>query len=215
MLVTEDHDEPASHRLVAQRKANWSRARPIERHRIEEMLLPRSIDDGRPEDGVTSRMVFVEHAEDVDADDLLGPRSRGDESSKERRAVGFLVTHLAGGDWHPSADVKAAAATEGITERTLQRAQQDLAIKVDRQGFPAVTVWRVPQSRRGFPHTLGATGANGANTHGYADVDADVQSRQPVGDGATVGATENGQATLNLGTASLAEIHAAHERGEL
>ena len=40
VLVTEDPDEPDAHRLVAQRKANLARLAPIERHRIESIILP-------------------------------------------------------------------------------------------------------------------------------------------------------------------------------
>ena len=64
VLVTEDGEGDS--RLVAQRKANYARPCPVERHRVEEVLLPDRFDPDTGERVVTVRMVFVEYAEDVD-----------------------------------------------------------------------------------------------------------------------------------------------------
>jgi putative DNA primase/helicase len=155
VLVTEDPEEPDAHCLVAQRKADFARLAPIERHRIETIILPDAVD---PQTGTaieTSRMVFVEQAPDVDADDLLGPRERSDE--KRTRAARFLAESLADGEWHDSAGLKKLAASLGVSERTLQRAAQEVDVQTDRRDFPSVTWWRLPQSRRVLSHSSGAT----------------------------------------------------------
>jgi AAA domain len=156
VLVTEDNGDEAL-RLVAQRKANWARLGPVERHRIEEIQLEQ-LDPETGDPIVTSRMVFVEEADDVDGADVLSPRVAPDEATKELSAAGFLVRRLAGGDWFESAQVKAAALAGGVSERTLQRAKLDLGVEDKREGFPAVSYWRLPQSRQGSPQDGGGTG---------------------------------------------------------
>jgi AAA domain len=147
-----DEDE----RLIMQRKANYARLRPPERHRIEEVILPETLDAVTGEPIVTSRMVFVEYATDVDASAVLGAQV-SDESSKELAAAGFLVKQLAGGDWHESAPLKHVASADGISERTLQRAKLDLGVEDKREGFPAISYWRLPQSRHPSYQSDGAT----------------------------------------------------------
>jgi hypothetical protein len=100
-------------------------------------------------------MVFVEHASDVDGDDLLGPRERSE--GKTSRAEDFLAFLLADGEWHESGELKKIAAAAGLNERTVQRGAQDLEVEVKRKGFPATTWWRHPQSRQGLSHEFGAT----------------------------------------------------------
>jgi hypothetical protein len=147
-----DEDE----RLIMQRKANYARPRPPERHRIEEVILPDTLDAVTGEPVVTSRMVFVEYAADVDASAVLGSQV-SDPGAKELAGAGFLVRELAGGDWYPSASLKAAADSEGISKRTLQRAKSDLDVEDKREGFPAVSYWRLPQSRHPSYQSDGAT----------------------------------------------------------
>lgn len=151
-----DEDE----RLIMQRKANYARLRSPERHRIEEVVLPKTLDSVTGEPIVTSRMVFVEYATDVDASAVLGSQV-SDESSKELAAAAFLVRELAGGDWQESAPLKAAASADGISERTLQRAKMDLGVEDKREGFPAISYWRLPQSRQPSYQNDGVT-TNGA-----------------------------------------------------
>jgi hypothetical protein len=155
VLVTEDPDEPDSHRLVAQRKANYARLAAIERHCIEPILLPDTLDPATGKPIETSRMVFLEYANDVDSDNLLGPRERKDE--KTTTAMAFLAEALRGGDWHDSARLKVLAGSAGIRERTLQLAAQDLNVEHERKGFPSVTWWRLPQSRKDLTHESCAT----------------------------------------------------------
>jgi hypothetical protein len=141
VLVTEDNGDDIDLRLVTQRKANYARLRPVERHRVEAIVLEHLIDptDGRPVE--TARMVFVEFADDVDGADVLAGGGRRDD--KTAQAVEFLRQALVDGDWHDSVGLKKLAGATGISERTLQRAAQAVNVESDRRGFPASTWWRI------------------------------------------------------------------------
>ena len=97
-------------------------------------------------------MVFVEQAGDVQAADLLLPRSSSESDDKLSRALVFLAQGLTDGEWHDSNGLKTLAGSQGISERTLQRAAGDLKVEHERRGFPASTHWRLrrpePPSRR-------------------------------------------------------------------
>lgn len=140
ILVTEDESDDDL-RLVAQRKNNYARLSPVERHRIEEIVLPDTLDSvtGRPV--VTARTCFVEFADDVDAADVLAPpRTAG----KTERAQAFLTAALSDGDWHESAVLKEQAEEQQISERTLKRAAKELGVKTKRdESFHAKTLWRL------------------------------------------------------------------------
>jgi AAA domain len=156
VLITADPEAPDDLRLISQRKANYSRLRPVERHRIEEVLLPGTVDPETGDPITTSRMVFLELAEDVDGADVLAPRVAGD-ASKEQAAIRFLVCELAGGGWGKSAELKERAAAEGHSERTLKRAKEALNIEHRSEGFPAVTYWRLPSRAKPMPLSDGPT----------------------------------------------------------
>lgn len=156
VLVVPDPEEPEDHRLVAQVKANWSRRSPVQRHVLEEILLP-EIDPETGRQIVTSRMRFLEIAEGIDRDSILGAE-RGERSGERMdEAEGWLRDVLSDGEWHRSQDVKDDAEREGIAERTLQRAFKDLEVDAERRGFPSETWWRLPQSRQPLSTNHGAT----------------------------------------------------------
>lgn len=166
VLVTEDRAEDCAGdddvRLVAQRKANWAKRGQIERWRLEEIVLPERLD---PETGapiVTSRMVFVEHATDVDGEELLAPR----KANKTEGAQQALRSMLADGEWHESDGLKKLLAAQELSGRTVQRAAKDLGVEVDHRGFPQKTWWRLPFA----PSLPSAFGANGniAQPSGFA-----------------------------------------------
>lgn len=138
VLVTEDHDEPDDHRLIAQSKSNWSRRQGVERHRLETVILPDTIDTETGKPIETSRMVFVEIADDVDGADVLAPPER---VGKTGEAESWLEDMLADGEWHDSAGLKSLSTH---SERTLKRAAQELRVESERRGFPASTWWRLP-----------------------------------------------------------------------
>lgn len=205
VLVTEDPDDEEL-RLIAQRKANWSRMRPVERHRLETIILPDTVDleTGKPIE--TSRMVFVEIADDVDGADVLAPAER---AGKTGEAEDWLEAALADGGWHDSAGLKKLAPHP---ERTLQRASRELRVEVDRRGVPPLSWWRLPQSRRPSTTEVGAIRGT-AQPSGF---EASAGPYAPTfGDGATGGAIDGSQAKLDLGTASLADLANAAADGQL
>jgi hypothetical protein len=216
VLVTEDQGDPAM-RLLSQSKASYSRRNSVERHRIEEIVLPGTVDADTGEPIVTSRMVFVEVADDVDEADLLAPRDGGG-SSRELEAAKFLIGELAGGECVESASIKARAEAAGIAERTLKRAMQDLGVEVKRQGFPSVTYWRLaagdPSQANPIPEDL----ARLEEPHNHAESETFSGLVGPVGPS---GPSSNGsgpgrdpvQAEIDLGTARLDEID-RHFSGE-
>jgi hypothetical protein len=120
-------------------------------------VLPDTADVVTGEPIATSKMTFVECADDVDGADLLAPQTPSAGANKELRAVEFLVASLRDGEWHDSAGLKALAGSQGISERTLKRAAQSLDVEHERRGFPSTTWWRLPQSGRGFTQSNGPT----------------------------------------------------------
>ena len=148
VLITEDEGDDM--RLVAQRKANLARLAPVERHVLEEVTL----DLADPETGqsiVSSKMRFVEIADDVNPDEILtGPH----KATRTETAEGLLAAVLADEEWHESGGVKKLMEAAGHSERTVQRASNDLGVEVERRGFPSVTYWRVA-STSGSPRAPG------------------------------------------------------------
>lgn len=144
VLITEDDPSEPDLRLVAQSKANWARHRPVERHRLDSIALPGTVDPDTGAPIETSRMVFVEYATDVERNELLGGRSR---DRKTDEAVRFLEQRLVDGDWHEQAGLVTLARAVGVSERTLKRAAFDeLNVEHERRGYPSTTWWRMPQS---------------------------------------------------------------------
>jgi len=153
VLVTDDGDDDEGLRLIAQRKANLGPLAPVERHRLEEITLPETVD---PETGspiVTSRMTFVEIAEDVRSADVLGAQ----RTTKTDSARSVLEALLADGAWHESAGVRKLMTGAGFSERTTQRAAHELGVEMESRGFPAVTWWRLPLVAPGTRFEVGAT----------------------------------------------------------
>jgi hypothetical protein len=141
VLITEDNGGEEL-RLVAQRKANYARLRPVERYRIEPVVLPHLVDptDGRPVE--TARMTFVEFADEVDSADVLG----GGKPTKTETAETLLAALLADHEWHEAEGVKRMMDAAGFAERTTQRAAKYLQVEHDRRGFPSTTWWRISRA---------------------------------------------------------------------
>jgi putative DNA primase/helicase len=183
VLVTEDGD--GDRRLVAQRKANYARLSPVERHRIEEVLTD-SLDPETRERLRAARMVFVEYADDVDAADVLAPQ----RTTKTESAEAVLEAMLADGERHESAAVKKLMQAAGFKERTVERAAEKLRVQVEREGYPAVTRWRLPDATRlvapSATPKIGATG-DSAQPSGFEGA-SDLSRADSSGEGAN-GAT--------------------------
>jgi len=140
ILVTEDGDDENGLRLIAQRKANLAALAPVERHRLEEIVLPNAVDPETGRSIVTSRMSFVEIADDVRASEILGTQ----RATKTETAETLLGALLADGGWHESDGIRKLMAAAGFPERTTQRAAKDIGVESDRRGFPSATWWRLP-----------------------------------------------------------------------
>jgi hypothetical protein len=170
VVVVPDPEEPENHRLVAQVKANWSRLSQVERHVLEEILL----DTCDPDTGdriVTSRMRFVELAAGVDRDTLLGS-TRRDAGERVSDAADWLEGMLADGEWHDSVGLKKLAGSQGISDRTLQRAaREELRVDHKRHGFPSKTYWRLTVVPAPYVTTVGATEQGYQRPHLKSDSD--------------------------------------------
>lgn len=142
VLVTEDGDADDGLRLIAQRKANLAALAPVERHRLEEVTLPHALDAETGKPVVTSRMRFVEVADDVKAAEVLGPQ----KATKTGTAEQLLEALLAGGDWHEAAGAKKLMAGAGFSESTVKRACRALGVESEPipGHFPAAARWRLP-----------------------------------------------------------------------
>jgi hypothetical protein len=210
VLVTEDPEHGEDSRLVAQRKANWGRMIPVERHKLEGIVLPETRDPESGQPIETSRMTFVEIAEDVDRNDVLAKHAAAD---KTVRAEDVLSVILADGEWHDGAAVKQLTDGVGINDRTLQRAAKELGVEYERRGFPASSWWHLPVAP-GMPARVGAT-AGSVQPSGLRAAEAPVA---PNSDEKTAGATRtllSDTEISEIGTASLGEVRRRHEQGEL
>jgi hypothetical protein len=148
VTVTPDPADPEWQRIVAAHKFNYGAVPPPERWRVE--LKPVDSPDG-PFDVMTLR--FLEVAADVSREDVLASRR---ETELDKAAV-FLEGALADGDWHDSLGLKALAAAQRISERTLKRAAADLDVDYESRGFPRSTYWRLPQSGQDPAPDVGPT----------------------------------------------------------
>ena len=137
ITVTSD-PEDEDHRLIAQHKANYSRLVPVQRHRIEQVVFGEG-----DEQIVTSRMVYVEDAEDVDPYRVLERREER-PPTKHDRAATLLTALLADGRWHDREPLEEIATLQGIGRRTFERAAGTLGVESDRHGVPPRARWRLP-----------------------------------------------------------------------
>jgi hypothetical protein len=149
LTVSEDPADRDMQRLVAHHKSNYGPLAPIERWRIEPVSVESSF--GPIE---TMKMVYVEDADDVDRQDVLG----GAPASKRTEATTLVTAELAFGP-RPSSEVKAAGAECGISPRTINRAAQDLAVVVEEMTTATgrVTYWSLPASRHALFQQSGGT----------------------------------------------------------
>jgi len=145
-----DADEGSLDRVLAHAACNLAREAPSLSCRVE----PRTVED---EVGIieTSRLVIGEACE-MDADALLATRS-DDERTDREIAAEWLADKLAAGEWQRADEIKASAKAEGIAERTLHRARKWLGVEDRREGFPAVSEWRLAVVPRPLAQPPGTT----------------------------------------------------------
>jgi AAA domain len=158
LLVAPD-PEDEGRRILATTKSNLAKER--------ESLAYRLVDDERY--GV-ARIVW-DGASRHTANDLVRPRVDEDEAPALAEAVRVLKEILADGPLS-AGNVKRAAATAGVAERTLQRARHALGVTARRQGFGrgAVYVWTMPA----HPPQDGEQGTHGKHAMDAMPADLEV-----------------------------------------
>jgi AAA domain len=111
----------------------------------------------------TSRVLWLGEVE-ISATGLLAGPEDPDARSERDEAVEFLVQLLKGaGGSMPAKAAKQAARDADIAERTLTRARQRAGISARRTGFPAESLWVLPDrdvqsGQSGQPQDAGPTG---------------------------------------------------------
>jgi len=171
VLVTEDeqNDDEDDLRLVAQVKVNWTKLKTVQRHRIEEVVLPDEIDQETQEPVVTSRMVFIENLPGFDVSEVLDQKKTSTDE-KLMEAVVFLAHALSDGDWHDSAGLVSLAVAQGIKERTLKRAAlEELDVEHERRGFQGTTWWRLSSGAKLVSESVGTTDASQSEVSSHAN----------------------------------------------
>lgn len=175
-----DEEEDGPSRVLAHAKSNLGPLAPSLAYRIEPATVHHA-----DLDISTSRLSFEGECE-IGAGALLSPPPAEDRSEVEIAAE-WLADELADGEWHGSRAVKAGARAAGIRERTLQRAMRQLGVEDRREGFPAVSEWRLPVAPREVGGTTG--GVPGA-TEDFGSVEAKMDGKSPQSrQGAHAGAT--------------------------
>jgi AAA domain len=191
VTVTPDPLDPETQRLIAQQKSNYGRLAPVQRWKIEIVQVPSP--SGPIE---TMKMVYVEDAEDVAREDVLGAAS----TDKQTEAATLILAELAF-ERRLSSDVKAAGMKQGISSRTIQRAAQDLEIIVEEETTESgrVTYWSLREGSR--QPLLDESGAIPLEAHEQAHGQAETEGSRQISD-------------VERGATPLANETAAHERQE-
>jgi hypothetical protein len=183
MLLARDPDDRNVRILATSKPSDLAAEEPPSlRFRITDTPIGPGINVGKIEWLGTS---------DYTARQLLATQQQQDEEIPTGTSVPeckrWLTDYLSGGA-KPGAQSKADAKQAGFSERTVQRAAQEMGIKYDSEGFPRVTWWSLPHSRAnsGNQDQVGAAGAT-----------EDDQRKQPENDGcdATVAPTPECGAT--------------------
>jgi hypothetical protein len=141
LLLARDPDdaEDGPRRVLAHIKCNVGPEAESLLYEVKPTLIPAS--DSEPE-VETARLELIGESAHL-SPHLLNGRS-ADERLDVDVAAEFLQDALADGEWHPSKAIKESARPVGIALRTLQRAREKIGAEHDRQGFPAVSMWRLP-----------------------------------------------------------------------
>jgi len=123
-----------------------------------------------------------------DARALLEDRSESPDRPERDEAAAWLEDYLIENGKARSAEVKTAANKVRISERTLKRAAAELGVIYTPEGFPRVTIWRLPDSqatpvlsspRLSNRGPTGVGGPTGADLHKQeAETRQDSQSGQ-------------------------------------
>ncbi len=143
VLVLGRHPEEEERRVLVHSKSNYGREAASLLLAVEPIFLP--AEDGGP--GIETSRIEERGECGLSMEDILvaSPRERGPRLG---RAEDWLAEILSDGGWHDSAGVKELAAANGLSERTVKRAAQDLGVEHERRGYPSSTCWRLPPGQR-------------------------------------------------------------------
>jgi putative DNA primase/helicase len=161
LTVTRDPMED-SHRLVAHHKSNYGALAAVERWQLDVVEVPTATGPLS-----VARLVFLEVADDVSRDDVLAPHV----PEKRSEAEALIVAELAEGR-RLSSEVKVEGIKAGISDRTMKRAANALAVVVEEEKTDSgrVTFWTLPDWLGGRvtpPRTDGDP--TPITPHGYKD----------------------------------------------
>jgi len=200
-----DADEDSRERVLAHPASNLAPEAPSLAYRHEGRQV--HADDGEIID--TNRLVLVGEC-DTRADELIDARSN-DERTDTDAAGEWLSDELADGQWHESREVKARAKAAGHSERTLHRARIGLAVEDRREGFPAVSEWRLPV----VPTPSGTTGTTGGGTTERTRIPEPKETDPPPSCATTRGRGATGAETTPATSAEEAEADRVRSKFEL
>jgi hypothetical protein len=65
-------------------------------------------------------------------------------SSRRQFVASTIRAELEDGKWHPSKPITDRLTGEGFSESMISNARKDVGVEHDREGMPAITVWRLP-----------------------------------------------------------------------
>ena len=153
MLLGPDPNDPegerGSRRVLAVSSSNLAQLAPSLLYEIRTATVLG--DTG--EEIVTAEITCVGES-DATGCDLLGSHDNKKEPSALDDAVDFLLAELADGP-SPSVEVKDAAAEAGISEKTLYRAKNKLAIRVSKAGYQGAWSWSLNDASKDSQAGLG------------------------------------------------------------
>ncbi len=143
--------EQGAERVIVHAKSNHGRYAPSLAARIESREVPMV--------GDVSRLVIVGES-DVGPEDL---GSDGGEGRSDRKAADeWVADELADGEWRESREVKGRAIAAGLSPKMLRGARGRLGVEDRREGFPAVSKWRLAVAPS--PSQTGGTAEEGTTT---------------------------------------------------
>lgn len=158
--------------LIGPDKANGVRTELASEFTIKSVQHFNPTDD---HDGTVPQLTWLRESDRTIAQHVLGAfeSERSDDGDKQDRhdAVQWLSDYLkVEGPHAESADAKRAATKAGFSERTLQRARQELGVLIEYTGMPATTKWTLPT-----PANSGDEKRDGGDdTSGGDDTDEDT-----------------------------------------
>lgn len=176
VLRVDRDPEDADRYLLSSVKQSVAKRPPTLGYRIEGVTL-----DGAPKGIETSRVVW--DGESLwTASDLAAAAMNTDERPRAEEAQDWLRDALTQGP-RPARDLFKAAAADGISQRTLQRAADVLHVVRERKGFGEGAVWflstfvavRAKEPSFVPSKTMARMGTNGANGADGSSNDADAE----------------------------------------